>query len=133
MRLTLTGTIVRITELDTRGSFSWRDLHMDIDEDEEYPQRISVQFGGNKASLLDAFKSGMQAKVEASVRGREHNEKVYVSFSGYKITMPDGTHPNFHAYQERQQAQQSTRQQQQMPPTPPAPVHQDMDDDSLPF
>lgn len=51
-----------------------------------HPNFISVEFTGDKMSLLDNFQPGQRVNVDACVNGREYNGRVFTSIKGLNVT-----------------------------------------------
>ena len=82
--------IVRIKATQEVGTtnFKVRELHGDTEE--QYPQRLAIQFTQEKTSLLDNFAPGDVVKIDINLRGREVVKEgqepiVYNSITGWKI------------------------------------------------
>jgi single-strand DNA-binding protein len=100
MTIKLTGTITGILDTETKKDFSFRMLHMKIDEETNYPQPIEVQFAKDKTFVLDNYSIGDKVEVEVNIRGREYNGKIYNSFGAWKINKV-GAAPSGRAYQQQ--------------------------------
>lgn len=86
----LSVTIVRILETKEIGEkqFKVRELH--VDTDEQYTQRLAVQFTQDKTALLDNFKPGEKVKIDINLKGKEANNidgepVVYNTIQGWRI------------------------------------------------
>jgi len=56
----------------------------------QYPQTILIEFGGQKADLLDSYQVGETVKISLNINGRiwtnpQGEEKVFNSLQGWKI------------------------------------------------
>lgn len=65
------------------GTFKKRQLV--VETDEQYPQKIGIDFIQDKCSILDKYAVGDNVKVGINIRGNEYNSKYYVSLNGWKI------------------------------------------------
>lgn len=84
------ATIVRVLETKEIGEkqFKVREIH--VDTEEQYSQRLSIQFTQDKCALLDNFKPGEKAKIDINLKGKEAtNQKgetvVFNTIQGWKI------------------------------------------------
>ena len=86
----LSVTIVRVLETKEIGEkqFKVREIH--VDTEEQYTQRLAIQFTQDKCALLDNFKPGEKAKIDINLKGKEAtNQKgetvVFNTIQGWKI------------------------------------------------
>jgi len=56
-----------------------------VETDEQYKQKIPIDFVQDKCSLLDNYAVGNDVKVGINIRGNEYNSKYYVSLNGWRI------------------------------------------------
>ena len=83
-------TIVRILDTKEIGAnqFKVREIH--VDTEEQYTQRLAIQFTQDKTALLDLFKPGDKAKIDINLKGKEAtNQKgetvVFNTIQGWRI------------------------------------------------
>ncbi len=90
--LSLTGFIYKILpEQKISDTFTKRELI--IETEEKYPQKVKIEFiNSGINSLMDKIE-GQQVKVCFNVRGREWNEKYFVSLNGWRIELLADTYP----------------------------------------
>lgn len=82
----VTGKIIHIGETETFGSAgTFKKRLVVVETNEQYPQKIPVDFVQDKTTMLDAFMIGSDVVVSVNVRGNEYNGKYYVSLNGWKI------------------------------------------------
>lgn len=81
----LQGKIIVKGGVQTVGSNNFEKQLLVIETDEQYPQKIGIDFVQGKGILMDDFLIGEKVKVSVNVRGQEYNGKYYVSFQGWKI------------------------------------------------
>lgn len=69
----LQGTIAHIgaTEVVGTKGFQKRDCVIEIDQSTQYPQKILLQFTGDKCNLLNLYGEGQEVICDVNVRGRE--------------------------------------------------------------
>ena len=60
---------------------------MILETEEKYPQRVKIEFINSGINNLMDKKEGQQVKVCFNVRGREWNEKYFVSLNGWRIEL----------------------------------------------
>lgn len=82
--------IVRVLETKEIGTnqFKVREIH--VDTEEQYAQRLAIQFVQDKTALLDSFKAGDKVKIEINLKGKEAvNQRgetvVFNTIQGWKI------------------------------------------------
>jgi hypothetical protein len=73
----------------TAGTFKKRQLV--VETDEQYPQKVGIDFVQDKCSILDKYVIGDSVKVGINIRGNEYNSKYYVSLNGWRIEKLDNT------------------------------------------
>lgn len=56
-----------------------------VQTDEQYSQKIPIDFVQDKCGILDTYKVGDNVKIDINIRGNEYNEKYYVSLTGWRI------------------------------------------------
>jgi hypothetical protein len=80
-----TVTVTRVGEYQTVGAKGYTKRELRGVTDGDYPQTLAFEFGKDKGRLLDSIGVGDTVTVSFDVRGREWNEKCFVSLSGYAI------------------------------------------------
>jgi len=84
--LSLTGFIDKILpEQKISDTFTKRELILETEE--KYPQKVKIEFINSGINSLMDKKEGQQVKVCFNVRGREWNEKYFVSLNGWRIEL----------------------------------------------
>ena len=58
-----------------------------IETDDRYPQTVQIDFTQNLTTLLDDKQAGQIVKVYFNVRGRQWQDKYFVSLNGWRIEM----------------------------------------------
>jgi translation initiation factor IF-3 len=86
----VTATIVRVLETKEIGEkqFKVREIH--VDTEEQYVQRLAIQFTQDKTAILDNFKAGDKVKIDINLKGKEATNKdgqtvVYNTIQGWRI------------------------------------------------
>jgi|688.fasta_scaffold635184_2 hypothetical protein len=79
------GKIILIGATETLGKdFKKREVVIETTE-EQYPQKLKVEFIKDKCSALDGYKVGDNVVIGINLRGNEYQGKFYVSIQGWKI------------------------------------------------
>jgi len=69
--IALAGTVVEVFETQKiSDKFSKRLIKVDIDEDTDYSQRVTIEFVNDKTSLLNKYSAGDKVTVDVNIRGR---------------------------------------------------------------
>ena len=79
------GKIIVLNDTETVGTNGFEKRLVVIETEEQYPQKIPVDFVQGKVNLLDNFLIGEEVKIYANVRGNEYNGKYYIQLQGWKI------------------------------------------------
>jgi hypothetical protein len=64
-----------------------------VETEEQYPQKIKMEFTKDKCSLLDSVKVGDSVDVSINLKGNEYNGKYYVNLQAWKIEQLVSTEP----------------------------------------
>ena len=84
--LSLTGFIYKILpEQKISDTFTKRELILETEE--KYHQKVKIEFINSGINSLMDKKEGQQVKVCFNIRGREWNEKYFVSLNGWRIEL----------------------------------------------
>lgn len=70
--------------------FQKSELILETSDNPQYPQFITIEFGGNKSSLIDSFEKGDSVKISINLNGRKWTNpqgetKYFNSVQGWKI------------------------------------------------
>lgn len=123
MSLEIKGRITEISNLITVGTFTKKELI--IETSETYPQTLCIEFGKEKADLLNGLRTGQDVTVSTNLRGSkwvspQGQTKYFTSLSGWRIASETATKP---------QTPQAPPQPQQSSPA----LAFELDDDGAPF
>ena len=80
------GKVILIGQTEmvgTAGTFKKRLIV--VETNEQYPQKIPVDFVQDKCAILDKYAVGQTVKISVNVRANQYNDKYYVSLNGWKI------------------------------------------------
>ena len=83
----LTGTVIVIGDTETVGNNGFTKRQLVIETQEQYPQKIPMDFVKDKTSLLDNLNLGDTVKVGINLRGSEWQGKFYVNVQAWKIEL----------------------------------------------
>jgi hypothetical protein len=86
----LTGTILQIGTTKEYGSNNFKKRELVLSTDEQYPQKILIEFVQDKCQVLDKYKKDDGVTIGINIKGREwinqHNQKKFFnSIQGWKI------------------------------------------------
>ena len=88
----LIGKIIVIGKEEIVGSAgTFKKRQLVVETDEQYPQKIGIDFVQDKCSILDKYSIGDSVKVGINIRGNEYNSKYYVSLNGWRIEKLENT------------------------------------------
>jgi single-strand DNA-binding protein len=87
--MTITGTVEHVAEQVVNGTFTKRELVVNVAG--QYPQSILIEFQQGNCALLETLQFGQHIDVEFDLRGRkwtnpEGVDKWFNTIVGYKIT-----------------------------------------------
>jgi hypothetical protein len=84
------GKIIVLGNTETVGSAgTFKKRTLVVETEEQYPQKIAIDFVQDKCEMLDKYTVGHNVKVGINIRGNEYNGKYYVSLQGWKIDFLD--------------------------------------------
>jgi len=80
------------------GNEKFAKSEMVVTTDEQYPQEIMIEFGGQKSDLVDPYKVGQNVKVSINLGGRmwtnaEGVDKYFNSIRGWRIEKLESSEP----------------------------------------
>lgn len=82
----ITGKIIHIGQTETVGSAgTFKKRLLVIQTDEQFSQKIPVDFVQDKTTILDKYGIGNEVKVGINIRGNEYNGKYYCSLNGWRV------------------------------------------------
>lgn len=125
----LIGKLILIDDVkEISASFKKRDVA--IETDEQYPQKILIEFTQDKCDLLNNYKLDDVVKIAININGREwinpQGEKKYFnSLRGWKVEKVGQAPKSTSAVDEYQNKQQTT--------TNPQSTTKEEEHDDLPF
>ena len=81
---------IKVLNLDQKVSEKYTKSEIVIVTDEQYPQSILIEFGGQKSDLPHPYKVGESVTVSVNIKGREWTSpqgevKYFNSIHGWKI------------------------------------------------
>ena len=86
----LTGTILQIGTTKEYGSNNFKIRELVLSTDEQYPQKVLIEFVQDKCQVLDKYREKDGVSIGINIKGREwtnrNNEvKFFNSIQGWKI------------------------------------------------
>jgi len=81
---------IKFLNLNQKISDNYQKSEVVVTTDEQYPQHILIEFGGQKSDLLDKYNLGDNVKVSINLRGREWvnpngETRYFNSIQGWRI------------------------------------------------
>ena len=89
----ITGLILVIGQTQEVGTNGFKKRLLVVETQEQYKQKIPMDFVQDKVSLLDNFVVGDTVKVGINLRGNEYNGKYYLNAQGWRIEKALGESP----------------------------------------
>lgn len=81
----VSGKVVSIGQTESVGQNGFTKRLLVIETNEQYPQKLPIDFVKEKTSLLDQIKIDQDVKIQINLRGSEHNGRWYAQIQGWKI------------------------------------------------
>lgn len=93
------GKLIQIFQEETVGSNGFRKRDAVVETEEQYPQKILVQFVQDKCDLLNNFSIGQDVVIQINLRGREWTNpegevKYFNTIQGWRIEANSNNQPN---------------------------------------
>jgi hypothetical protein len=79
------GTIISIGDTEVVGNSGFEKRLVVVQNEDQYVQKIPIEFVQGKVNLPDDFNEGERVKISINLRGSEYNGKHYLSANGWKI------------------------------------------------
>lgn len=84
------GKVYFKSEVELIGANQMKKQILVVETDNQYPQKLPIEFIKDKVDLLNNLQIGQQVKVSVNVRGNEYQDRNQVtrfglSFQGWKI------------------------------------------------
>jgi hypothetical protein len=88
----LNGKVIFVGETEVFGTNNFKKRNLVIETDEQYPQKIQIEFVQAKCDLLDVIQVGSMVKVYINIGGREWvnpqgETKYFNSITGWRIEL----------------------------------------------
>ena len=92
------GKIHFIGDTQSFGSNNFQKREVVVTTEEQYPQKILIEFVQDKCAILDNYDVGEKVSIAINLRGREWTNpegevKYFNSIQGWKITRLQGAAP----------------------------------------
>ena len=85
----MTGSVVKVGELQTFPSgFTKRELVIN-DNDPRFPQEIAFSFTKDRAALIENLNQGDLVTVSFDIRGRSYQDRHFVDLNGWRCRPAD--------------------------------------------
>lgn len=81
----VSGKVVSVGQTESVGQNGFTKRLLVIETNEQYPQKLPIDFVKDKTSLLDQIKIEQDVKIQINLRGSEHNGRWYAQIQGWKI------------------------------------------------
>lgn len=84
------GKVYFKSEVELIGANQMKKQILVVETDNQYPQKLPIEFIKDKVDLLNNLQIGQQVKVSVNVRGNEYQDRNQVtrfglSFQGWKV------------------------------------------------
>lgn len=90
----VTGRIIVLNDAEIVGAAgTFKKRLVVVETDEQYSQKIGIDFVQDKTSILDKYKVGDNVKISTNIRGQEYNGKYYVSLNGWRVEKQESNEP----------------------------------------
>lgn len=81
----ITGKVVVIGQTESVGQNGFTKRLVVVETNEQYPQKLPIDFVKDKTALLDHISVGQEVKVQINLRGSESNGRWFSQIQGWKI------------------------------------------------
>ena len=81
----VSGKVVSVGQTESVGQNGFTKRLLVIETNEQYPQKLPIDFVKDKTSLLDQIKIDQDVKIQINLRGSEHNGRWYAQIQGWKV------------------------------------------------
>ena len=81
----VSGKVVVIGQTESVGQNGFTKRLVVVETNEQYPQKLPIDFVKDKTTLLDNISVGQDVKVYINLRGSENNGRWYSQIQGWKI------------------------------------------------
>ena len=81
----VSGKVVSVGQTESVGQNGFTKRLLVIETNEQYPQKLPIDFVKDKTSLLDQIKIDQDVMIQINLRGSEHNGRWYAQIQGWKI------------------------------------------------
>jgi hypothetical protein len=79
------GKVILIGNTEEVGQNGFTKRMLVVETDEQYSQKIAIDFVKDKTSILDKYKIGDAVNVSINLRGSEYNGRYFVNLQGWRI------------------------------------------------
>ena len=85
------GKLVKVYDMEVKGTSSFRTREFVIETMETYPQFVKFQSVQDKCDLLNQFQEGEIIKVSFDLRGRQWQDKYFTNLNAWRIEKSSNT------------------------------------------
>jgi len=79
------GKVFLVGETEIVGAKDFKKRLLVVETDEQYSQKIPIDFVQDKVTLLNFITTGQEVVVSVNARGNEYNGKYYVGLQGWQV------------------------------------------------
>lgn len=95
----LSGNVILIGKTESFGSNGFRKRELVVETEEQYKQKILIEFVQDKCDLLNSYEVGQSVKIGINLRGREWTNpqgevKYFNSIQGWRIEKAEAQEPS---------------------------------------
>lgn len=82
----ITGTVVLVGQTESVGQNGFTKRLLVVQNEDQYPQKLPIDFVKDKTSLLDDIQVGQKVTVSINLRGSESNGRWFAQIQGWKVS-----------------------------------------------
>lgn len=82
----ITGTFVLVGQTESVGQNGFTKRLLVVQNEDQYPQKLPIDFVKDKTSLLDNIQVGQKVTVSINLRGSESNGRWFAQIQGWKVS-----------------------------------------------
>lgn len=82
----ITGTVVLVGQTESVGQNGFTKRLLVVQNEDQYPQKLPIDFVKDKTSLLDNIQVGQKVTVSINLRGSESNGRWFAQIQGWKVS-----------------------------------------------
>lgn len=82
----ITGTVVLVGQTESVGQNGFTKRLLVVQTNEQYPQKLPIDFVKEKTEILDRIQVGQNVTVSINLRGSESNGRWFAQIQGWKVS-----------------------------------------------